>query len=145
MGSPQGQASYSDTIRATSAKQLDPQGLRTLMDFADELAPQMEAAEKDPQRARELMGDLESCLQASESQRSVGMKALCFSTAEELSDSHPELKGRFLELKRTANPEIQGFIEDAGSEEDFLDSGGDDEDEDAGDEADADGSGEIGA
>ncbi len=83
---------------------------RALLQFADQLAAEMEESKASPARAVRLFENLSSCVTAPEGRDSPPpppqVQALCLNNAQRLGELYPEsLKSNYLSLEKAANPE----------------------------------------
>jgi hypothetical protein len=86
-----------------------------LIEFAEKLAPKMEAAETSVEKAREFFGELEECVMDQPQTGAKPVQALCLANAAELAEIHPELKGTYEALSKNAPPAVVQLLEAAES------------------------------
>lgn len=79
----------------------------SLISFAADLAPKMEAAMKSPEAAEKFFVELEDCLGSSRLRGSATVRALCLVNIRRLGQKVPSLKARADAAFEKADPELQ--------------------------------------
>lgn len=86
-----------------------------LIEYAEKLAPKMEAAEASVDKAREFLAELRDCVMDQPQSGARPVQALCLANAAELAELHPELKGMYETISKNAPPAVVELLEAAES------------------------------
>jgi len=85
----------------------------SLLQYAENIALKIEEATNDPEKAKALFTELETCVNDNSSRSAPSLQALCLANADELALTHPELQGRYQEMLKGAPADARKLLEAA--------------------------------